>query len=73
MQKILGSLNVDDRTNDRVAQELSEETIFPRSDRRMYFYVREGFAMSQSSEGFCKHLKITSEMLKGKIVIDAHY
>ena len=25
------------------------------------------------SEGFCKRIKITSEMLKGKVVIDAHY
>ena len=69
----MGSLNVDDSTNDRVSQELSAETIFPRTDKRMYFCVREGFAMTQMSEGFCNSIKITSEMLNGKVVIDAHY
>jgi len=39
----------------------------------MYFCVREGFSLTQMSEGFCKHIKITSEMLNGQVVIDAWY
>ena len=64
---------MDHITNDELAKELSEETIFPRDDPRMYFCVREGFSMTQMSEGFCKHIKITSEMLNGQVVIDAWY
>ena len=66
-------MNVDDKTNDRAAQELSEETIFSRTDRKMYYFVREAFSKISDSEGFCNTIKITSEMLKGKVVIDAHY
>jgi len=39
----------------------------------MYFYVREGFSLTRASEGFCKTMKITSEMLNGQVVIDAWY
>ena len=39
----------------------------------MYFCVREGFALTQMSEGFCNHLQITSEMLNGQVVIDSWY
>lgn len=39
----------------------------------MYFFVREGFSLTQMSEGFCKYMKITSEMLNGQVVIDAWY
>lgn len=53
--------------------ELSDQTNFARDDKRMYFYVREGFSLTRMSEGFCKNMKITSEMLNGKIVIDAWY
>ena len=39
----------------------------------MYFFVREGFSLTQMSEGYCKEAKITSEMLNGQVVIDAWY
>ena len=73
VQKLIGSLGVDPETNDKLAEELSNETNFPRDDPRMYFYVREGFSLTRASEGFCKNMKITSEMLNGKVVIDAWY
>lgn len=72
IQALLGSLHNDTQTNNKAVDELNQETIFPRSDSRMYFLVREGFSMTQISEGFCTQLKITSEMLNGKVVIDAH-
>ena len=73
MQKLIGSLGVDQETNDKLALQLSAETIFPRNDPRMYFCVREGFSLTQMSEGFCKTAEITSEMLNGEVVIDAWY
>jgi hypothetical protein len=36
----------------------------------MYYYIRESFQETAISEGFCKELCITGEMLKGEIKID---
>jgi len=36
----------------------------------MFFFVREGFSLSQLTEGFCESLKVTSEMIKGEVVVD---
>jgi len=38
----------------------------------MYYYVREGFQETAISEGFCKELTLTSEMLGGVLKIDGH-
>ena len=64
---------MDTRTNTKLAEEVSDETKFGRDDKRMYFYVREGFSLTRLSEGFCTNMKITSEMLDGHVVIDAWY
>lgn len=39
----------------------------------MYFFVREGFSLSRQSEGFCKKMVVTSEMLNGEVIIDGWY
>lgn len=44
--------------------------MFRKDDERMYFFVREGFSMTRQSEGFCKKIKVTSEMLNGEVIID---
>lgn len=36
----------------------------------MFFFVREGFSLQQRTEGFCKELVVTSEMLTGELIID---
>lgn len=36
----------------------------------MYYYVREGFSDSKISEGFCKNLTLTNEMLKSEVKLD---
>lgn len=36
----------------------------------MYYFVREGFQETKISEGFCKELTFTGEMLHGEIKID---
>ena len=39
----------------------------------MYFCVREGFSMTKMSEGFCKEMLVTSEMLNGEAILDGWY
>ena len=70
---MIGSIDVSVNVNDMLSQELSDQTIFPRDDERMYFYVREGFSLTRQSEGFCKKIKVTSEMLNGEVIIDGWY
>lgn len=36
----------------------------------MYYYVREGFSDSKISEGFCKRIEFTNEMLNSEVKID---
>lgn len=38
----------------------------------MYFFVREGFSLTQHTEGFCDKLNVTSEMINGQIVVDGY-
>ena len=41
--------------NEKLAHDLSDETIFPRDKDMVYFCVREGFSFKTGeSEGFCK-------------------
>jgi hypothetical protein len=56
--------------NETTARKLSEQTLFPRTDKKMFFFVREGFSLTQMTEGFCKELTVTSEMLNGEIILD---
>ena len=53
-----------------IAKKINSKTIFPSDSSQMYYYVREGFQETAISEGFCKELIFTSEMLKGEIKID---
>ena len=55
---------------DKICKKISDETIFPQDDDRMFFFVREGFSLTQRTEGFTRHLKITSENLNGEAIID---
>ena len=59
--------------NEQLAKEISDETVFKRSDDKMYFCVREGFSMTRMSEGFCKKMTVTSEMLNGEAIIDGWF
>jgi hypothetical protein len=36
----------------------------------MFFFVREGFSLTNRTEGFCEDIDITSEMLNGEIILD---
>lgn len=53
-----------------IAKEISDQTIFARDDHQMYYFVREGYQETIISEGFCKNLEFTSEMLNGEVKLD---
>ena len=36
----------------------------------MYYFVREGFQETKISEGFCKELVLTNDMLRGIVNLD---
>ena len=58
---------------DSMAKTLGEQTKFDRGLDKMYFYVREGFAMTNLREGFSKRMTITSEMFKGQAIVDGWF
>lgn len=60
------------------AREISKQTIFPYSEERMYYFVREGYSKdpqvySRHAEGYCKYLKFYSELIEGRVFIDGYY
>ena len=62
------------RNDKPLAKELSDETVFPRDNDQMYFCVREGFQFTHGeSEGFCKHILVTSEMINGHAIVDGWF
>lgn len=54
----------------KIAKEISDKTIFPVHNEKMYYYVREGFQETVVSEGFCNNLEFTAEMLGGEVKLD---
>jgi hypothetical protein len=58
------------RHNEQMARDLSKETLFAHDAQKLFFFVREGFSLTQMSEGFCTKLDVTSEMLNGEIILD---
>lgn len=62
------------KLNVPLSKKLSDETVFPRDVDKMYFCVREGFSFtSGESEGFCKHIKVTAEMINGQAIVDGWF
>lgn len=55
-----------------IAKRISKKTMFDADSDKMYYYVREGFQETAISEGFCKEVIFTSEMLGGEVKIDGH-
>jgi hypothetical protein len=51
---------------------INEETKFGSDEHRMFYFIREGFAIkkSQPTEGFCESLDVTCEMLNGEVILD---
>jgi hypothetical protein len=76
LKRMIGMKLVNDDSPDlvdyEIAQTVSNKTIFPSDSNKMYYYVREGFQETTISEGFCKDMVLTSEMLGGVLKIDGH-
>lgn len=78
LKRIIGLKESNSGNNDielidyKIAEKISLKTIFPADSDKMYYYVREGFQETNISEGFCKELTLTSEMLGGVVKIDGH-
>ena len=53
-----------------LCKQISDETIFGADEDRMIFFVREGFSLSQRTEGFTRQMKVTSENLNGEVIVD---
>jgi hypothetical protein len=52
--------------------------VFPYDSDKLYYFVREGYTMGPSSfswrsEGYCKIIKVISEMIDGKVQIDGYF
>lgn len=57
---------------------ISEKTIYPYDKEELYYFVREGYisdpaSTSARAEGYCKEIKVTSEMICGSLQIDSYY
>ena len=55
---------------DMLCKQISDETIFGADEDIMFFFVREGFSLSQRTEGFTRQMKVTSENLNGEVIVD---
>jgi hypothetical protein len=66
----LGSSYQSSRFCSKLARNLSVDTQFDPTEHKMFFFIREGFSLTQMTEGFCWSLKIESEMLDGQVVVD---
>jgi hypothetical protein len=52
--------------------------VFPYDSNKVYYFIREGYtndpiSFSWRAEGFCKSLKLVSEMIDGGVQIDGYY
>ena len=58
------------QTADKMADIMSRDTHFSAEAQNMYYFVREPYCDTHKSEGFAKHILLTSEMTDGLICID---
>lgn len=75
IEKILNAIGVSAqqaKQNEELANAINLETNFGSDEHRMFFFVREGFALKtgQITEGFCKEMEVTCEMLNGEVILD---
>lgn len=52
--------------------------MFPYNSDKLYYFVREGYSMDPAAftwraEGYCKQIKVTSEMIDGRVQIDGYF
>ena len=74
----LGSGDNIELVEEHFAKTISQQTIFPPEEERMYFFVREGYIkdayqFSRQREGYATSLKYISELIEGRVYIDGYY
>jgi hypothetical protein len=61
-----------------IARQVNKSYTFSCESDKLYYYVREAYvahenSFSWRSEGYCKDIKIISEILEGRVLIDGYY
>ena len=53
---------------------ISSNNIFPADSDQLYYFVREGVTDSAwRAEGYCKKIKVVSEMIDGSVQLDGFF
>lgn len=57
---------------------ISSNNVFPHDSDQMFYFVREGYVQDAKfytwrAEGFCKHVRVISEMIDGSLQIDGYF
>lgn len=57
---------------------INNKNVFPYDSNKLFYFVREGYTndpigFSWRAEGYCRSLKLISEMIAGSVQIDGYY
>eukprot|EP00347_Sterkiella_histriomuscorum_P003842 403362732 len=81
VNSVLEIMGVEDRSQavvEYLAAQLNCSLVFPCDSDQQYYYVREGYiahdnSFSWRSEGYCKEIRVISEIIEGRVLIDGYY
>lgn len=78
VQKFIGGEKNTDTAYQQIARLINNKNTFALDSDKIYYFVREGFTTdpvqySWRAEGYCKSLKVTSEMIDGSVQIDGYW
>ncbi len=74
----LGNQDNQELVEEHFARTISEQTVFPPEEERIYYFVREGYAKdvtgyNKHKEGFARHIKYLSQLVEGRVYIDGYF
>jgi hypothetical protein len=57
---------------------ISSNHVFPSDSEQLYYFVREGYVCDAKlytwrAEGFCKKVRVVSEIIDGSLQIDGYF
>jgi hypothetical protein len=72
IQKYLGAENDNELVNENLSSIISSQHVFPHDCDQLYYFVREGYVCDARlyawrAEGYCKKVKVISEMINGAL------
>ncbi len=67
-----------DQVNENLSAIISSKNVFPQDSDQLYYFVREGYVCDAKlytwrAEGFCKKVRVISEMINGGLQIDGYF